>query len=159
MAWVSNVSNSEAFGLDASRLSREAVDGWVLLGATIVGVLVNLNALMVPLLTDIGGGVVAGFIAAYAVGRLVSGIGHAVLASALVGGIAGSVTALVGTLLGLYNEPPLLILGSIGPISPSFTGFGPSGVLLLVLTFSMLTVIDGLVGGLIGGGLRALLPW
>jgi len=43
---------------------------------------------MVPLLTRIGGGVVAGFIAAYAVGRIVPGIGHAVIASAIGGGVA-----------------------------------------------------------------------
>jgi len=113
---------------------------------------------MVPLLTRLGGGVVAGFIAAYAVGRIVPGIGHAVIASAIGGGVARTVTAFLGTLLGLYNEPPLLVLTSIGPISPMLTGLGLPSVVLIVLAFSVLTAIDGFVGGLVGSGLRALLP-
>jgi hypothetical protein len=68
------------------------------------------------------------------------------------------VTAFLGTLLGLYNEPPLLVLTSIGPISPMLTGLGLPSVVLIVLAFSVLTAIDGFVGGLVGSGLRALLP-
>jgi hypothetical protein len=153
------VSDYEIVETERSRLSLEAIDTWIVLGATVAGVLVNLNALMVPLLTRIGGGVVAGFIGAYAAGRVTSGIVHAVIASALVGGVAGTVTALLGTLLGLYNEPPLLVFSSIGPISPMLSGLGLPSVLLIVIAFSLLTAVDGLVGGVVGSALRALLPW
>ncbi|SER09286.1 hypothetical protein [Natrinema salaciae] len=153
------MSDYETGDAGASALSLKAVDTWIVLGAVIGGVLVNLNALLVPLLTRIGGGVVAGFIAAYAAGRIASGVVHAVIASALVGGIAGTVTASLGTLLGLYNEPPLLVLESVGPISPMLTGLGLPSVVLIVLAFSLLTAVDGLVGGLLGSALRALLPW
>ncbi|PCR91328.1 hypothetical protein [Natrinema ejinorense] len=137
----------------------EVIDTWIIVGATLVGILINLNALLVPLLTRIGGGVVAGFIAAYAAGRVTSGIVHAAIASALVGGVAGTVTASLGTLLGLYNEPPLLIFASIGPISPMLSGLGLPSIVLIALAFSLLTVVDGLVGGVVGSLLRALLPW
>ncbi|PGF16678.1 hypothetical protein CP556_11480 [Natrinema sp. CBA1119] len=153
------MSEYETVGVEANDTSIKAVDTWIIVGAATVGVLVNLTGLMVPLLTRLGGGVVAGFIAAYAVGRIVSGIGHAVIASAIVGGVAGTVTATLGTLLGLYNEPPLLVLASIGPISPMLTGLGLPSVVLIVLAFSVLTAIDGFVGGLVGSGLRVLLPW
>ncbi|QLK27314.1 hypothetical protein HYG81_06860 [Natrinema zhouii] len=153
------MSEYETVDVGASELSLEGIDTWIIVGATTVGVLVNLTGLMVPLLTRIGGGIVAGFIAAYAVRQVASGIVHAMIASALVGGLAGTVTAFLGTILGLYNEPPLLVLASIGPISPMLTGLGLPSFVLLVLAFSLLTAVDGLVGGLVGSGLRALLPW
>ncbi|WP_436345037.1 hypothetical protein [Natronorubrum sp. FCH18a] len=149
----------ETYDGETFELPLEAIDGWIVLGAVVAGALVNLNALMVPLLGRIGGGVVAGFIAAYAVGRIASGIAHAAIASAIVGGVAGTITAFMGVTLGLYNEPPLLVLASLGPISPLFSGLGLPSVVLIVLTFSVLTVVDGLLGGLLGAGLRALLPW
>lgn len=149
----------ETYDVEEYEISLEVIDMWILVGAVVVGALVNLNALMVPLLSRIGGGVVAGFIAAYAVGRVASGLLHAVIASAIVGGIAGTMTAFLGTLMGLYNEPPLLVLASLGPISPMLTGLGLPSALLIVLAFSLLTAVDGLVGGLVGSGLRALVPW
>ena len=153
------MSEYETADFDVDDISFAAIDTWIVVGATTVGVLVNLSALLVPLLTRIGGGVVAGFVAAYAVGRIGSGLVHAVIASGLVGGFAGTVTAILGTLLGLYNEPPLLVLSDIGPISPMLSGLGLPSVVLIVLAFSLLTAVDGLVGGVLGGGLRALLPW
>lgn len=153
------MSDYETVDSRTSDPSLEAIDTWLVVGAAVGGVLVNLNALMVPLLTRIGGGVVAGFVAGYAAGRVASGIVHAVLASALVGGIAGTLTASLGTLLGLYNEPPLLVLSSLGPISPMFSGLGLPSVVLIVLAFALLTAVDGLVGGVAGSALRALLPW
>ncbi|MDF9744382.1 hypothetical protein [Natrinema salsiterrestre] len=153
------MSDHEVIDVDARTLSTDALDTWILLGATVAGVLVNLNALMVPLLTRIGGGVVAGFIGAYAARRVTSGIVHAVIASALVGAVAGTITAFLGALLGLYNEPPLLVFSSIGPISPMLSGLGLPSVLLIVLAFSLLTAVDGLVGGVVGSVLRALRPW
>lgn len=149
----------ESYDFTEAEFSLEAIDKWIILAAVVVGALVNLNALMVPLLGRIGGGTVAGFVAAYAVGRIASGIVHAVIASAVVGGIAGMITALMGVTLGLYNEPPLLVLSSLGPVSPLLSGLGLPSVVLIVLAFSSLTAIDGLVGGAMGSGLRALLPW
>lgn len=153
------MSEYETYDVDEIDLSLEAFRTWIVVGAVVVGALVNLNALMVPLLARIGGGVVAGFVAAYAVGRVGSGIVHAVIASAIVGGIAGTVTAFLGTLIGLYNEPPLLVLSSLGPISPILSGLGLPSFVLIVLAFALLTTVDGLVGGIVGSGLRALVPW
>lgn len=153
------MSEYEILNSERSVLPFESINTWIVLGATVAGVLVNLNALMVPLLTRIGGGVVAGFIGAYAARRVTSGIVHAVIASALVGGIAGTLTAFLGALLGLYNEPPLLVFSSIGPISPMLSGLGLPSVLLIVVAFSLLTAVDGLVGGAVGSVLRALRPW
>ncbi len=101
----------------------------------------------------------AGFVAAYAAGRLAIGLVHAMFASAIGGGLAGTITAVIGTLMGLYNEPPLLVFASLGPISPALSGLGRPSVVLIALAFSLLTAVDGLVGGLLGGGLRSLLPW
>ncbi|ELZ02844.1 hypothetical protein [Natrialba asiatica] len=137
---------------------RMELDTKILLAAVIVGVLVDLTALLVPLLGRLGGGVVAGFVAAYATGRIVSGLIHAILASSLVGIAAGTVTGTLGTVLGLYNEPPLLVFGSIGPVSPMVSGLGFPSIVLLALLFSLLTVADGVLGGVVGGGLRTLLP-
>lgn len=153
------MANYESVDAETGWSPLEAIDTWVVIGATVAGVLVNLNALLVPLLTRIGGGVVAGFLAAYAVGRITSGMVHAVIASALVGGIAGSMTGFLGALLGLYNEPPLLILGSVGPISPMLSGLGLPSVLLIALAFSLLTAVDGIVGGAVGTVVRTLRPW
>lgn len=153
------MSEYETLEFDTSGLSLEAIDKWIVIAAVVVGALVNLNSLMVPLLGQIGGGVVAGFIAAYAAGRIVPGIVHAILASAIVGAIAGLETAFMGAALGLYNEPPLLIFGFLGPVSPTVAGLGLPTIVLIVLAFALLTLIDGLLGGLLGGGLRELLPW
>ncbi|QLG49164.1 hypothetical protein [Natrinema halophilum] len=153
------MSNYESPDSEASRLLLGGIDTQIVLGATVVGIVVNLNALMVPLLTRIGGGIVAGFLAAYAVGRVASGLVHAVIASAFVGGVAGTVTAFLGTLIGLYNEPPLFVLASVGPISPMLSGLGLSSAILIVIAFSLLTAVDGIVGGLVGSVIRALLPW
>lgn len=149
----------ESHDFTETGFSTEALDKWIIIAAVVVGALVNLNALMVPLLGRIGGGTVAGFVAAYAVGRITSGLLHAVLASAIVGAIAGTITGLMGAMMGLYNEPPLLVLSSLGPISPLLTGFGLPSTILIILAFSLLTAVDGIVGGLMGSGLRSLLPW
>lgn len=153
------MGNDETMDSDVSEVPLEAVDTWIITGAAIAGVLVNLTALLVPLFTRIGGGVVAGFLAAYAAGRIASGMVHAVIASALVGGIAGSMTGFLGALLGLYNEPPLLILDSVGPISPMLSGLGLPSVLLITAAFSLLTAVDGAAGGAVGSLVRAIRPW
>ena len=153
------MSEYETVEFELDEVSLEMIDGWILVGAVVAGVLVNLNALMVPLLGRIGGGVVAGFVAAYAVGRFSLGLVHALIASAVVGGAAGTVTGLLGVALGLYNEPPLLVLAHVGPVSPMLTGLGLPSFVLIVLTFALLTAVDGLVGGVVGGAVRAAIPW
>lgn len=153
------MSEYEGRSVDVSEVSLEAIDTRIVLGAAIAGVVVDLTALLVPLLTRIGGGVVAGFLAAYAVGRITSGLVHAVIASGFVGAVAGSMTGFLGAVLGLYNEPPLLVLGSIGPLSPMLSGLGLPSVLLIAGTFSLLTAVDGIAGGAVGTVVRALLPW
>ncbi|ELZ08738.1 hypothetical protein C478_17671 [Natrinema thermotolerans DSM 11552] len=139
--------------------SLAAIDSRIVLGAAAVGVFVSFTSLLVPVLTRVGGGIVAGFIAAYAAGRVVTGLAYAVVASALVGGLAGFFMAFLGALSGLYTEPPLFVLSSVGPVSPGLSGLGLPSVILLAVAFSLLTAIDGLVGGLVGSGLRALSPW
>lgn len=153
------MSEYEGRSVDVSGVSLEAIDARVVVGATIAGVVIDLTALLVPLLTRIGGGVVAGFLAASAVRRLASGMGHAVIASGVVGAVAGAMTGFLGAVLGLYNEPPLLVLDSIGPVSPMLSGLGLPSVLLIAGTFSLLTAVDGVVGGAVGTVVRALLPW
>lgn len=153
------MSEYETVEFEFDEVTLEAIDGWILVGAVVAGVLVNLNALMVPLLGRIGGGVVAGFVAAYAVGRFPLGLVHALIASAVVGGAAGTVTGLLGVALGLYNEPPLLVLAHVGPVSPMLTGLGLPSFVLIVLTFALLTAVDGLIGGVVGGAVRAAIPW
>ncbi|QSW99869.1 hypothetical protein [Haloterrigena alkaliphila] len=153
------MSEYESYEFDPEDVSFEWFHGWVVVGAVVVGALVNLTALMVPLLGQIGGGIVAGFLAAYAVGRFAMGLLHAAIASTLVGGVAGTVTALLGVTIGLFNEPPLLVLSGIGPVSPMLSGLGLPSALLIIAAFALLTVVDGLVGGLLGAGVRALLPW
>jgi hypothetical protein len=149
----------ESYNFAEGGIPLETIKKRIVLVAVVVGVIVNLTALIVPLLARLGGGTAAGFVAAYAVGRIVSGTVHAVLASAVVGSIAGTITAVVGSIIGLYNEPPLLVLSTLGPISPLFTDLGILGIVLIVLAFSLLAAVDGLVGAVLGNGLRALLPW
>lgn len=153
------MSEYESFGFEARDVSIGPIDKWIVVAAAIVGIVVNLASLMVPLMGLFGGGVVAGFVAAYATRRFVGGLVHAALAAAIVGAVAGLETALLGAAMGLYNEPPLLVLGGrLGPVSPELAGLGLPTVLLIVLAFTVLLLVDGLLGGLVGGALGKLRP-
>lgn len=153
------MSEHETFTLPEGEFSFGWIDKRVIIGASVVGILVNLNALLVPLLGTIAGGTVAGFIAGYASGRIVSGLVHAVIASGITGVVAALIASSLGVTMGLYNEPPLLVFESVGPISPMVIGLGLPSLILFVSILTLLTVVDGLVGGVIGVGLRSILPW
>ncbi|QCW02936.1 hypothetical protein [Natrinema pallidum] len=144
---------------EETRQPVATVDTGLVLRAAAVGAFISLSSVLVPLFARIGGGVVAGGIAAYAAGRMATGLAYAVTASALAGGLAGFFMTFVGSLFGLYTEPPLFVFASIGPLSPGLSGLGLPSVVLLAIVFSLLTAVDGLIGGLIGSGLRLLRPW
>ncbi|MFC6731609.1 MULTISPECIES: hypothetical protein [unclassified Haladaptatus] len=126
----------------------------VLAGAATVGILVNLNALIIPILGIIGGGVLAGFIAAYAAGGTYRGVAHGLIAGALTGFAGGLVVVLTGSLIGLYSEPPSLLLNFVGPVSPWYDHMGGAGNLLIVTTITILITVDALLGSLFGSGAR-----
>jgi hypothetical protein len=119
------------------------------------GVLVNLNALLFPPLNLFGGGIVAGFVAALLVGGLVRGLLHGVVAATVTGFAAGGLVAFTGWLVGLYSEPPSLLLNRLGPVSPTFDHMGAAGLALIVATITLFIAVDGLLGAALGGGLRA----
>lgn len=152
------VSEYESFEFDALDVSIRPIDTWIVVGAAVVGIVINLASLMVPLLVTVGGGIVAGFVAAYAAGRFVSGVVHAALASLIVGAFAGLETALLGATLGFFNEPPLVIMGGIGPVSPMAGGMGLPTILLITIAFAVLVLVDGILGGIAGGILGELRP-
>lgn len=152
------MSEHSTFSYLPGEFTVGSINRRIVLAAAVVGILINLTSLMVPILR-IGGGVVAGFIAGYAVGRPGLGLVHAVLASGIAGVVAGMNTVLLGLVFGFYNEPPLLFLSFVGPISPMFAGLGLPSVLLIVTALTLLIVVDGVIGGLVGAGLRLLLPW
>lgn len=124
--------------------------------AAIVGVLVNLNALLIPIFKILTGGLVAGFVAGYAAGRPGRGIVQGTTAAAIVGLVAGVVMLLTATVLGMFLEPPAILLTMFGPVSPIFTSAGGYGVPLLYATVTAAIAFDGLLAGLIGGSLKAL---
>lgn len=147
------------YGRFAPEISTGTIDKRVVIGAAIAGILVDLNSMLIPILAIIGGGVVAGFIAGYAIGKPGQGLVHAAVASAIVGVAASMSTLALGVTLGLYNEPPLLFLGVLGPISPIFSDLGFPGVVLLTGTLTLFVMIDGVIGGLLGAGLKSIAPW
>lgn len=122
-------------------------------GATI-GILVNLNALIIPLLGIIGGGVIAGVVASYAAGGTYRGIAHGLIAGVLTGFAGGLVVILVGSLIGLYSEPPGVLLNAVGPVSPWYDHMGGTGNLLILTTIMIIITLDAAIGSLFGTGLR-----
>lgn len=122
-------------------------------GATI-GILVNLNAMIIPILGLVGGGLLAGFVAAYAAGGVYRGIAHGLIAGAVTGLAAGLVVILVGSLIGLYSEPPSLLLNAIGPVSPWYDHMGGTGNLLILTTILLIITLDAFIGSLAGTGVR-----
>lgn len=133
----------------------QAVNTTAVFAGGVVGALVNLNALLIPLLAVIGGGIVAGFVGGYVSGGLVRGPVHGALAGAVTGAATGAVLAITGGLLGLYTEPPTLIgRGFDVLVSPMVTGVEPFGPLLVLVLVTFVVAFDGLVAGLAGGVLR-----
>ncbi|MFB6172612.1 MAG: hypothetical protein ABEJ23_08770 [Haloarculaceae archaeon] len=141
---------------DSSRLDLGWLDRRAVYAASIVGFLVDLNALLIPVLQVVGGGLVAGFVGGYAAGRPGRGAVQGALAAGLAGVGSSVVVVSLGWLVGLFVEPPALLLHVVGPISPAFTRAGGLGLLPLLLALTLAVALDGLLAGLVGGGLKAL---
>ncbi|WP_332897952.1 hypothetical protein [Haladaptatus sp. CMSO5] len=126
----------------------------VLVGASTVGVLVNLNALIIPILGIVGGGVLAGFVAAYAAGGGVRGLAHGLVVGAITGFAGGLVVILIGSLIGLYSEPPSVLLNAVGPVSPWYDHMGGTGHLLILLTILVFIALESVGGAFVGAAVR-----
>lgn len=138
----------------------------VLVGAGI-GILIQLIALATPLLVIGGGGLMAGFIAAYIVGGP-RGWFHGAAAGLVTGVINGFIVALPIALIGMVMGPPTLISvisdqsefvpGLYDLITTGFTGVGttPFDLLFIIAITALFLTAEALVGGLLGGGLRSL---
>lgn len=147
-------SNTTAFGTQIDLLDLSISKRAIVAGA-VLGILINLSAMVVPVLNYVGGGIVAGFVAAYIIGGP-RGWLHGIIAGAVTGLVGGSNVALLGGLLGLYTEPPTLMQDSIGIISPMFNGMGVVGTLLIIAGIGAFIVVDSVIGGMVGGLLRTL---
>lgn len=147
-------SNTTAFEMQTDLLDVSISKRAILAGA-LLGILINMSALLVPVLNYVGGGLAAGFVAAYIVGGP-RGWLHGIIAGVIAGLVGGSTVALTGGLIGLYTEPPSLMQDSIGIVSPMFDGMGVVGMLLIILGVAAFIVVDSVIGGMIGGILRTL---
>lgn len=130
------------------------IDKKVVYGAAIVGMLVNLNALFIPIFQNVGGGLVAGFIAGYGAGRPARGAVWGTIAAAIAGAATGVVFMLNRLVVGIFIEPPSLLIDTFGPISPTFTQVDFFWVLLLYLALVVAVAFDGLLTGAVGGFIK-----
>lgn len=138
----------------------------VLVGAGI-GILIQLIALVAPLLVFGGGGLVAGFIAAYIVGGP-RGWFHGAAAGLVTGVVNGVIVVLPIAFIGMVIGPPTLISvisdqseyipGLFDLITAGVTGVGttPFDLVFIIAIIGVFLTVEGLVGGLIGSGLRSL---
>lgn len=127
----------------------------IYLGAGLI-VLLSINALLIPPLMLIGGGVVGGFVAAYLAPGPVRGIVHGAGAGAVAGVGHGVVTALLGGFVGLYMEPPTLFGWITGPIAPQFGFTNPLTPYFILVTITVLVTLDAILGAVAGTALRSL---
>lgn len=148
----SNTTASETrfAAIDLSIDKRAVVVGAVL------GILINMSAMLVPVLNYVGGGVVAGFVAAYLVGGP-RGWLHGVLAGGVAGIAGGGVVAFTGGLLGLYTEPPTLLQELFGIVSPLFNGMGILAPVYVGLGVAAFILVDSVIGGVVGALVRTLI--
>lgn len=145
---------------DTAEERVEAVTGTIYMEAIYAGVtatfLVSLLTLLVPILPFfevITGGVIGGFIAAYATGGLVRGTIHGIIAAAIGGAIFAVVNTIgIGLLLGgVFLDPPTLISEFGVPATAAIFSRQPMTTLLAILIITPLFVgFDGAVGGVVG---------
>lgn len=133
-----------------------SIDRRAVYAAAIVGFLVNLNALLIPIFQSVGGGLVGGFVAGYAGGRPLRGAVQGTMAAAIVGTATGVLVLLNRVVVGLFIEPPALLLHVFGPVSPLFTGAGLLELLFVYVAMVAVVAFDGLVAGSVGGVLKGL---
>lgn len=147
-------SNTTASGTRFAAIDLSINRRAVLIGA-VLGVLINMSAMIVPVLNYVGGGVIAGFVAAYIVGGPRGWI-HGIVAGGVAGIAGGAVVAFTGLLVGLYTEPPTLLQELFGIVSPVFNGMGILAPLYTGLGVAAFILIDSVIGGAVGGLLRTL---
>ncbi|WP_330631301.1 DUF5518 domain-containing protein [Halocatena halophila] len=147
MSQSNAISRSEFLVWNDTSIRKRAI-----IAGAILGALVNLSAMVVPLFTTIGGGIIAGIVAGYWIGGLRGWI-HGLLAGVGAGLVGGWVVAFMGALLGMYIAPPLLVLQLAGLQSPVFSAFG--GTVFLGLVVGLFIIFDGIIGGLLGAAARS----
>ncbi|RRJ29153.1 hypothetical protein [Halocatena pleomorpha] len=147
-------NNTTASGTQFAAIDFSIDKQAVIVGA-VLGVLINMSAMLVPVLNYVGGGVIAGFVAAYMVGGP-RGWLHGVIAGTFAGIAGGTVVMFTGALIGLYTEPPTLLQELFGIISPVFNGAGVLEPLYIGLGVAAFILVDSLIGSAIGGLLRTL---
>jgi hypothetical protein len=110
-----------------------------------VGVLVGVVGLALPVIGQIGAGLIGGFVAGWlAAGGLVSGTWHGLLAGAFGGVLLAAFIVIITSVLG--------VSGVIDPVSGLIGG---GGTAVAVLFLAALLAIDSAIGGAIGGVLRS----
>ena len=142
----------------------EAVVGTVYVEAIYAGVtatfLVSLMSVIVPILPFFGfitGGLIGGFIAAYATGGLIRGTVHGVVATVIGGALFAGFTVGQGLLLGfVFLEAPTLIGQVTPPISGVFAQTPLVAIIAVLVVSPVLVGFDGAVGGVVGSGVKWL---
>lgn len=136
----------------------EAVAGTIYMEAIYAGVtatfLVSLMSIVVPIVPFFEiftGGVIGGFIAAYATGGLVRGTVHGIVAAVIGGAIFAGITIGQGLLLGVFIEPPTLISEfGMPPTAAIFASESLTTLLAILVITPLLVGFDGAVGGVLG---------
>jgi hypothetical protein len=133
---------------------RADLDLRILVYATAAGILVILYTFLVPLFQHLTGGLVAGLICGYRIGRL-GGIAHALVAGVLTGIVAGGVAVVPGWLVGLFLEPNTLLTSTMGLLSVRFDVTTVAGLSKIggFLVFGV--TLDALVGAILGDWVKA----
>lgn len=147
-------SNTTASGTRVAAVDL-SIDRRAILVGAILGILINMNAMIIPVLNYVGGGVIAGFVAAYMVGGP-RGWFHGIMAGAIAGIAGGTIVASTGMLLGLYTEPPTLLQELVGIVSPMFNGMGILEPLYIGIGIAVFILVDSIIGSVIGGLLRTI---
>lgn len=143
----------------------EAIAGTIYTEAIYAGLtatfLVNLMAIVVPIVPFFGfitGGVIGGFIAAYATGGLVRGTVHAIIAAVLGQAMIAGFGVAQGLALGfVFIEPPTLI-GQFTPAIGAMLSRSPILIVMVaILVFTpLLAAFDGAIGGIVGSTVKWL---
>ena len=147
---------------DTAEERFEAVAGAIYIEAIYAGIaatsLVGLLAIIVPIIPFFGfitGGVIGGFIAAYATGGLVRGTLHGIVAAVIGGAILAGLGLGQGLLLGfVFIEPPTLIGQFTPAVAAVFSRRPLLAMLATLLIIPILSGFDGAVGGVVGTGVK-----
>lgn len=163
MSIRTRMSGSAATARNTVEERIEAVAGTIYVEAIYAGVtaafLVTLMSIMIPIIPFfevITGGVIGGFIAAYATGGLVRGTVHGIIAAAIGGAIFAGFTVGQALVLGLvFVEAPTLLSQFGFPPTAAIFARQPLVAMIAVLVLTPVLVgFDGLVGGVVGSTVK-----